>query len=109
MSYAKRVSVLGTEYHIKCRDMHDENMDGYCDYTNHEICIRSDNANNVSNFEALQKKSLRHELVHAFLAESGLQANFQHCEEFGHEETMVDWVAIQLPKIVAACKEVGCL
>ena len=87
----------------------DEEVDGFCDYTNHVICIRGDNHNNVGNFKRLQDKSLRHEIVHAFLAESGLQSNFEHCQEFGHEETMVDWIAIQFPKIAKVYEKLGIL
>ena len=53
------------------------------------------------------KKQLRHEIIHAFLAESGLQTNFEHCRQFGHDETMVDWIAIQFPKIYKVYKDVG--
>jgi hypothetical protein len=36
------------------------------------------------------------------MAESGLQSNWEHNQEFGQDETTVDWIAIQLPKIVKA-------
>lgn len=53
------------------------------------------------------KKQLLHEIIHAFLSESGLSVNFEHCSMFGHEETMVDLIAIQFPKIYDVYKEVG--
>lgn len=89
--------------------MHDEDYDGYCDYTSKKILIRKDNYNNVGNFEQLMKEQLRHEIIHAFLAESGLQSNFEHCQKFGHEETMVDWIAIQFPKILKVYQELDIL
>ena len=46
----------------------------------------------------------RHELIHAFLYESGLDA----CSWANNEE-MVDWIAIQFPKLFKAFQEVGCL
>ena len=52
-----------------------------------------------------RKKQLRHEIIHAFLSESGLQCNWQHTEQFGHDETTVDWFAIQSPKIFEVFKE----
>jgi hypothetical protein len=55
------------------------------------------------------KKQLRHEIIHAFLYESGLGPNFEHYKQFGHEETIVDWFAIQYPKIEEAFKSVGAL
>ena len=78
-----KISVLGTEYAIIVEEFADSGTDG------------------------LQKKALRHEIIHAFLAESGLQANFKHCDQFGHDETMVDWFAIQYHKIGAVYKQLG--
>ncbi len=97
-----RIEVLGTMYDIDFVGLEDQGIDGYCDYTSKHIVIRSDNKNDVKNFEWLQKKQLRHEIVHAFLAESGLQANFEHACEWGHEETMVDWIAIMFQKLYEA-------
>jgi hypothetical protein len=77
----------------------DEDIDGYCDYTSKEIVIRKDNTNDVGDFIWTQKKQLRHEIIHAFMAESGLQCNWEHIKQFGHDETTVDWFAIQFPKI----------
>lgn len=103
------VDILGTTYTIREETLKDEEIDGFCDYTNHVICIRGDNYNNVGNFKTLQDKSLRHEIVHAFLAESGLQTNFEHAQDFGHEETMIDWIAIQFPKIAKVYEKLGIL
>ena len=41
--------------------------------------------------------------------ESGLDANFEHANQFGHEETMIDWIAIQFPKLYKAFEAAGCL
>lgn len=65
------IDILGTKYKIIKKKMHDEKCDGYCDYTSKEIVIRKDNYNNVGNFDWLMKKQLRHEIIHAFLSESG--------------------------------------
>lgn len=92
------VNILGTTYTIKLVDMGDD-TDGECDYTNKTIRVRKNNINNVGNFDYLQRKALRHEIIHAFMAESGLGANWEHCNQFGHEETVVDWFAIQYHKI----------
>lgn len=51
-----------------------------------------------------------HEITHAFLDESGLQ----HCSSvpmgaWARHEEMVDWIAIQFPKIMKAFQEVGAL
>lgn len=103
------VNVLGCMYEIVPKTLGSKDMDGYCDYTSKEIVIRNDNHNKVGDFTALKKKQLRHEIIHAFMAESGLQANWQHIDQFGHDETTVDWFAIQAPKLYKAFEEVGCL
>ena len=105
----KRILILGTLYTIKYKNLKDADYDGYCDYTARTIVIRTDNYNNVENFKQLQNKQLRHEIIHAFLAESGLQCNFEHSTTWGHEETMVDWIAIQFPKLLAVYKELDIL
>lgn len=105
----RTVNILGTEYRIVEEGFKDEECDGYCDYTSKEIHIRNDNVNDVGDFDYLMKKQLRHEIVHAFLSESGLQANYEHYKQFGHEETIVDWFAIQSPKIFKAFQELDIL
>lgn len=103
----RKVSILGTEYSILEEKLGSDTIDGYCDYTSKEIHIRSDNYNELGNFKQLQKKQLRHEIIHAFLSESGLQSNFEHTQQFGHKETMVDWIAIQFPKILKVFNDLG--
>jgi len=48
---------------------------------------------------------IRHELIHAFLFKSGLDA----CAEWARNEEMVDWLAIQFPKLMKAFQEADCL
>lgn len=105
----RSINILGTKYQIEIRELKNEGIDGFYDYTNRLIVVREDNYNKVGNFEILQKKQLRHEILHAFMAESGLQSNWQHIEEFGHDETTVDWFAIQSPKIFKVFQELDIL
>lgn len=109
MEFAKSVNVLGTEYKIKFKKLSSDEGDGECDWTNKTLIIRKNNINNIGNFKELQKNTLRHEITHAFMCESGLSHNWQHPSEFGQDETTVDWFAIQSPKIFKAFGEVGCL
>lgn len=102
-----KVNILGTEYHIEFKELEDDGIDGYCDYSSKHIVMRSDNVYELEDFEWLQKKQLRHEIIHEFMAESGLQANWEHETQFGHEETVVDWFAIQCPKIFAVFMQLG--
>ena len=103
------INVLGTVYEIKYVELKDENIDGDCDSTAHLIRIRSDNTNDVKNMDELQKVTLRHEIIHAFLFESGLGFSWQHPEQFGHDETTVDWFARLSPKIFKVFQELGIL
>ncbi len=103
------VSILGTPYKIIREKFGNEDIDGETDYTSHQIRIRTDNINKLGDFDVLMKKQLRHEIIHAFMAESGLQANFEHYRQFGHDETTVDWFAIQFPKMLEVFKQVGTL
>jgi hypothetical protein len=108
-----KIDVLGTKYTIlelpKSKDKSLESCDGYCDKTSKKIVITTkDEACDLECFEVYRRKILRHEIIHAFLFESGLHENFRH-PEWGHEETMIDWVAAQFPKLVAAFKAADCL
>ena len=107
------VNILGTRYTIKEHSVEDdkylEECDGYCDSTSKTICISKVkptwDADNVSEY---RKKIMRHEIIHAYMNESGLQECFEH-KRWGHDEIAVDWFAIQFPKILATYKELGCI
>ena len=84
-------------------------MDGYADKTSRKIVISTeDEDSELADYDVYRKKIMRHEIIHAFLFESGLHENFKH-EEWGHEETMIDWVAVQFPKMLEVFREAGCL
>jgi len=55
------------------------------------------------------KETLRHEIVHAFLFECGLSACSGYADHWAKNEEMVDWIAIQGPKIHEAWKKAGAL
>jgi len=60
--------------------------------------------------EKTEKCTLRHELVHAFLNESGLMWNsFTPDKAWAKNEEMVDWIAIQSPKLFKVFREVNAL
>lgn len=80
---------------------------GYCDKSSKKIVVTTENLE-LENFAEYQKKCLRHEIVHAFMYESGLAENWEH-KNFGQEETVVDWVAIQFQKLLEIFKKVGAL
>ena len=115
-----KIHVLGIEYDIAykddeliCEDMECDvgECGGYCNEFSHEIvianlnsCVDSEEAKNE-----LRKRNLRHEIIHAFLNESGLSANANDVSCWAKNEEMVDWFAIQSPKIFKTFQEVGCL
>lgn len=108
-----KVSILGTEYTVEFKDAKEDkllnNLDGYCDRTSRYIAISSkEDTCDLQDFNAYQKKVTRHEIIHAFMFESGLAENFEH-KSLGQEETMVDWIAIQYPKMLDVFKQVDCL
>ena len=97
------VNVLGTKYTIKksnkVEDLGLEHADGYCDHSTKTIVI--DTFKNyeglpdaLGNFNEYEKRVIRHELVHAFLFESGLGVN-----SWAKDEEIVDWIANQFPKL----------
>lgn len=97
------VNVLGTEYTIKRSDKvvdsYLENCDGYCDHSTKTIVIDTfknyeGQPDALGNLDDYEKKVIRHELVHAFLYESGLSAN-----SWAKNEEIVDWIACQFPKL----------
>lgn len=56
------------------------------------------------------RKTLRHELIHAFLFESGLGRNTElNINAWAENEEIVDWFAIQSPKIFKVFKELDLL
>jgi hypothetical protein len=100
----KKVNILGTTYTIKEANENTDpkltECDGYCDDTI-KLCVVADMSikglMSKSNLDEYKKKVTRHELIHAFLFESGLAEN-----SWAFNEEMVDWVAAQFPKLVKA-------
>lgn len=99
------VNVLGTNYTIvksnKAEDDLLADSDGYCDYTVKRIVIGTfePTSDSLKDLKAYEKKVIRHELVHAFLFESGLGQN-----SWAENEEIVDWIAFQFPKMAGVFK-----
>lgn len=106
------VNILGTRYSYYERTLAEDeylkHCDGYCDKTSKTIVVRTDLTSDLNDIEVYRKKVIRHEIIHAFLNESGLVENWEH-KQWGQDETFIDWVAIQFPKILAVFQELGCL
>lgn len=109
----RTVHILGTVYTVKEQSEGEnerlESCDGYCDWTTKEIVVKREIEGTLSNMEVYVRKVLRHEIVHAFLLESGLHEGSAPVDGWAWNEEMVDWIARQGQKIYAAWKEVGAI
>lgn len=118
----KEIYILGERYAIHFVKFEEEQylkengLEGYCDFLTREIVIAL--SNTMPDREDLdlgahfssEQKTLRHEIVHAFLMESGLDSNSISLNSaWARNEEMVDWFAIQGPKIVKAWQEADAL
>lgn len=82
-----------------------EGVNGFTDWTTRTICLEKNTQGNLGNMETCMNKVIRHEVVHAFMFESGLGDSFEH-KYFGHEETIVDWIAYHMENIVSVIKDI---
>ena len=101
------IKILGEEWGVWIKKEKDEKRlegcDGFTDWTAHMIVVADRHGEgNLECPHAYMCKVLRHEIIHAFFRESGIG----ECMNWGYstEEMLVDWMAIQLPKISAVCK-----
>lgn len=107
-----RIDVLGVAYDLRESNQLEDpilkDADGYCDTTTKE-CVVDDmasvGAGAKGNLADYRKKVIRHELLHAFLYESGLAEN----SAFAGNEEAIDWIAIQFEKLQKAFEEARAL
>lgn len=110
------INILGTYYTVIVKksgeDPSFEEHDGYCNSYAKEIVVCDLRSRDEWKDEPdrtvaeAQKRILRHEIVHAFLDESGLAQNASDTDgAWARNEEMVDWIAIQGEKIHKAWKE----
>lgn len=116
-----KIDVLGTKYTIRRVNygqdgfMEKMHYGGYCDGLNKEIVVL--NCKTVPDYskdpedriKELERRTMRHELIHAFLNESGLEWNSCSTDAWAKNEEMVDWFAIMMPKLLKAFKAADCL
>ena len=109
-----KINILGTEYEIVIdapNEMLPPDSDGAMDHSIKRIAVAKfvPDERSIQDLDAYRKKVLRHEIVHAFLYESGCWNNSGASEAWGQDETITDWFAIQGPKIFRAFQEADCL
>ena len=96
-----RINILGTEYLViqttsnECEKL--EETFGFFEPFSKKVVIDKKaefqkEKLTCENLGEFKKKLLRHEIIHAFFYESGL-------DEYSSNEELVEWLAIQFPKI----------
>lgn len=102
-----KINILGTEYTIEIDDsLEKTNADGLCKEYDKQITIRNVGSMLCDDDSTETKKKrfnevLRHEVVHAFFSEAGL-------DDYSSNEQLVNWIAIQFPKIQKVFTKLGC-
>lgn len=107
-----KVKILGTEYEV-IKDAEEKDYpqlkkcDGFTDSSIKRIVVANfdKNESSVDDIDWYKKKVLRHELVHAFIHESGLAEN----SDWARNEELTDWIAIQFEKILGVFIELQCI
>lgn len=109
----KKIDILGTEWTIKRQSEAENSLlatrAGYCDWTTRmifvEYAVHEDGS--YGDMDKYYRKVLRHEIVHAFLFESGLYENSTSAEYWATNEEMVEWIARQGLKLHKAWTDAG--
>lgn len=113
-----KVEILGTPYEVSYKKREEDktlkeniNWFGYTSAYTREIVICDVTEDEDFVEEAKEeyiKVVLRHELIHAFLTESGLDDSSLSTDRWAQNEEMVDWFARQWEKISCAIDQVTC-
>lgn len=107
------VNILGQDYKIKfCNEEEFPKLNlldanGLAELYSKEIIINSgiQNGGNdkvLDNISSYENKVIRHEIIHCFFHEAGLT-------EYCYDEQLVEWLAIQLPKMAKSMNDIGVL
>ena len=115
MSERTRVNILGSEWSVvtsdQSKDEYLKQVGGYCDYTANTVVYEPHPRMDSSECESFtapdveNRRIVRHELIHAFLFESGMADD----ATWPVNEAMVDFFARQFPKLLKAFQEVEAL
>lgn len=112
----RKVKILGAEWTVQYRDKSEDPLlelyDGYTDNSTRTITVRNglDENSEIKDFDSFRRSITRHEVIHAFLYESGLDTDSHSpIGAWAVNEEMVDWIAIQLPKIADVCLQLEIL
>ena len=115
----KTINILGTGYKVRLsvpyrKDPDLEGKFGYTSFSGKLIVVADVRTipgwESASEDEALDMflSTIRHEIIHAYLYESGLNGSSNSAESWARNEEMVDWFAIQFPKILETFEKLQC-
>ena len=99
-----KVDILGTEYTIvEKEDERFEALDavGFCEWWTKEIYIKKgieETNETMKGLDRFKENVIKHEIVHAFLFESGMQ-------NYESDEQIVEWIARNIEKINKALEQ----
>lgn len=108
----KEINILGTTYKLYENIDPKEFPEGMAALTQfYSKSIKIIDYNKIDSDHSIEqvKQTIRHELVHAFLFESGLASNSFQNGAWAENEEIVDWIAHQTPKMFKLFKELDLL
>ena len=107
-----KVNILGTDYEIRKVGVKEYpklstmNANGLAELYSKELIINAEmnskSGEEFANFKGFENKVIRHEIIHAFFHESGLV-------DYTADEDLVNWIALEFPKILKAFQKADCL
>lgn len=107
-----KINILGTDYEIRkvsekeYPKLSTMNANGLAEFYSKELIINAEmnpkSGEEFANFKGFENKVIRHEIIHAFFHESGLV-------DYTADEDLVNWIALQFPKILKAFQKADCL
>lgn len=109
-----KINILGQDYEVikqsKSENPKLNDAYGYTEPYSKKIILDADmeslkDDGSAENLDIWAKKVFRHEIIHAFFLESGLHTN----SDYATNEELVDWIAIQFPKIAKVFEELDIL
>lgn len=108
------VNILGATWSVHFENVESnpryEKHNGWCDNSTKQchIGFRPKNLMSPENPYEFYNSIARHEIIHAFLYESGIvNAAIIRTNKWCKDEMMIDWMAAQMPKIYEVFKQLN--
>lgn len=98
-----KVDILGEQYkllEIEDKRFEEEDADGFCEWWAKELHIRKGidepEQGSMLNLKDYRINTIKHEVVHAFMFESGMK-------NYERDEMLIEWIARNLDRMMVAC------